>query len=108
MEVIQGILEHYGIHTLAARTAEEALDILTRTTPDLIMVDLFLPGMRGWDLLEEIRLMPATANTPVVAMTAYDTAKVAGEASADGFDAYFSKPIDIISLVQELEAILYD
>jgi CheY-like chemotaxis protein len=106
MELVQGILEHYGIHSIAAPTAEEALALLDRETPTLIVVDLALPGMDGWGLLQKLKSNPHLAKIPRVAITAYHTAEVATQAIERGFDAYFSKPIEATSFVRELQGVI--
>ncbi len=106
MDLAQGLLGYHGIHSLAAPTAEEALQVLNDVTPTLILIDLALPGMDGWSLLKEIRRTKRLANVPCVAMTAYHTAELADEAIRAGFDAYFAKPLDATSFVRELAVIV--
>lgn len=106
MEVVQQILGFQGIKCLSAPTAEDALEILENTVPTLIIIDLALPGMNGWDLLDEIKHQPHLSQTPCVAVTAYHSLEVAQEAIAVGFDAYFPKPIEATSFVRELQSIV--
>lgn len=106
MEVVQYILGFQGIQCLAAPTAEDALEMLEDTIPTLIIVDLALPGMNGWDLLEEMKRSARLSRIPRVAVTAYHSLEVAQEAIAAGFDAYFSKPIEATSFVRELRSIV--
>ena len=108
MEVVQEILEHYHIESYGAYSAEEALDMLDQVAPTLLIVDLALPGMDGWSLLNTIRSRPETAHIPAVAVTAFHSANVAQEAINAGFNAYFSKPIEAASFVQELDRVLTD
>jgi len=106
MEVVQGLLEHHGIESVGASSGEEALDILSQMTPALIIVDLALPGLNGWDLLERFKSTPALRHVPRVAITAYHTAELAEQAIEAGFSAYFAKPLDATSFVRELEVIV--
>ena len=106
MEVVQGLLEHHGIESVGASSGEEALEILRGLTPALIIVDLALPGLNGWDLLERFKSTPALRNVPRVAITAYHTAELAEQAIEAGFSAYFAKPLDATSFVRELEVIV--
>jgi CheY-like chemotaxis protein len=106
MELVQGILGYYGVKSIPATTAEEALNILQDTIPSLIIIDLALPGMDGWGLLSEIRNNQGLNRVPCVAVTAYHTAEVANQAIEAGFNAYFSKPIETTSFVRELEGIV--
>lgn len=106
MELVQGIFEHYGVHSVGAPTAEEALRLLQHQQPNLIIIDLALPGMDGWRLLSEIKGQSSFAQVPCVAITAYHSAETATQAIRHGFDAYFSKPIDATSYMRELESIV--
>jgi len=106
MELVQGILEHYGINCVGVPTAEEALEVLKTDIPTLIIVDLALPGMDGWGLLERLKSNRALANVPRVACTAYHTAEVANQAIERGYHAYFAKPLDATSFVRELQGIV--
>jgi CheY-like chemotaxis protein len=106
MELVQGLLQHYGIDCLGVPTAEEALDVLKTEQPSLILIDLALPGMDGWELLDRLKANRAWANIPRVAFTAYHTAEVANQAIERGFNAYFAKPLDATSFVRELQGIV--
>ena len=102
LNLFESLLKHHGIDTLSAETAERGLVLLQDKTPDLILIDLDLPVMNGFDLLTAIRQMPHLVNTRVVAVTAYDSPSVAAEALASGFDLYMSKPIRPESFTREL------
>ena len=108
MELVQELFHHYGIQSIGAATGEEALHILEKETPTLIIIDLALPGIDGWGLLGALKNKRALANIPRVAITAYHTAEVANQAIEKGFDAYFSKPLDATSFVRELQGIVGD
>jgi CheY-like chemotaxis protein len=106
MEVVRGLLEHHGIQSVGVTTGEDALEAVKEFSPTLILVDLALPGVNGWELLEHFNGMPALRNVPRVAMTAYHTAELAEQAIEAGFSAYFPKPLDATSFVRELEVIV--
>src|SRR4051812_22860276 len=97
MEVVQGLLEHRGIPSVGVSSGEDALKALDNFDPTLIICDLALPGLNGWELLERIRSNPALQRVPLVAMTAYHTAELAEQAIEAGFSAYFAKPLDATS-----------
>ncbi len=105
-EVVGRILKFHRISYAVASTAEEALDLIESEQPNLLIVDLALPGMDGWQFLNAVRSNPATQHLPAVAVTAYHSTSVAQEAIAAGFDAYFPKPIEATSFVRELERIV--
>src|SRR5258708_32547241 len=108
MDVVTGVLEHYGIACFGASTGEEALKLFQELVPALIIVDLALPGIDGWGILENLKHSPKLSKVPRVAITAYHTAEVATKAIEQGFDAYFSKPLDATSFVRELQGIIVD
>jgi len=106
MEVVQGLLEHRGIPSVGVSNGEDALNAINNFQPTLIIVDLALPGLNGWELLKRFRANPALTQVPLVAMTAYHTAELAEQAIEAGFSAYFAKPLDATSFVRELENIV--
>ena len=106
MEFVQGLLEHHGIESVGVSSGEEALEALKTMQPTLLIVDLALPGLDGWELLKRFKAHPVLRDVPRVAITAYHTPEVAEQAIEAGFDAYFAKPLDATSFVRELEAIV--
>lgn len=106
MELVQGLLSYYGIESVGASTGEEALELLEKMVPTLIIVDLALPGLDGWDILQRLKSHRSLSRVPRVAITAFHTPELAEQAIENGFDAYFSKPIDATSFVRELQAIV--
>lgn len=106
MELVQGLLSHYGIKCVGAASGEEALQVLEQQKPTLIITDLALPGLDGWEVLKAVRAHPALAQIPCVAITAFHTAELADQAIRAGFNAYFAKPIDATSFVRELQTIV--
>lgn len=106
LDGIQGILSYHNIESYGAGSAEEALGMLQQVQPSLAILDLALPVMDGWELLSMIRRDPVIGNIPVVAVTAFHSSSVARQAIEAGFNAYFSKPIDAVSFVPELQRVL--
>ena len=105
-EVISRILTFHGVRHGIARNADEAMTMISSEHPDLILVDLGLPDISGWDLLQTLRSTPSTAEVPVVTITAYGNDSLAEEALAAGFDAFFTKPVAAFTFVAELERIM--
>jgi CheY-like chemotaxis protein len=105
-EVVERILRYHNIVHAVAESAEEALSIVDEFKPTLLIVDLALPGMNGWDLLRELRNKPSTASIPAVAVTAFHSINLAQQAIKAGFIAYFPKPIEATSFVRELERVI--
>jgi CheY-like chemotaxis protein len=86
------VLEGYDVHT--AGDAESALVILSDLRPDLILMDVQLPGMDGLELARRLKSSPTHRDSRIVALTAYAMKGDEEKALAAGCDGYLSKPID--------------
>ncbi|NDJ52036.1 MAG: response regulator [Chloroflexi bacterium] len=106
MEVVQGILDYHGIRSVGASTAKEALRLMEEMTPSLLIIDLALPDMDGWRLLETLRDRYDLSSIKCVAMTAYHNSALPTQAINAGFDAYFAKPVDAAVFVDELQRLV--
>ncbi len=104
-EVVARMLRHRNIPMDVVGTAEDALDRLAQETFTGVVIDLALPGMDGFSLLQQLRDNPETSDLPCVAITAYHSAEVAVKAIESGFAAYFPKPLETTSFVRELERV---
>lgn len=91
---------------LAARTAEEGIEIATQLHPDLILIDINLPGMDGYQALEILRSDSSTRHIPVIAVTAYAMQENIRQGLDAGFEAYVTKPVNMQELNQTLELFL--
>ena len=98
--------EKYRI--LEAENGEQAIDLAKECLPDLILMDIALPGISGIDAFHAIRNTPATRHIPIVALTA--SAMIAERATilAHGFEAFVAKPIQNEELLRVIEEVLYD
>jgi CheY-like chemotaxis protein len=104
--VRQAILLHAAdAEILVASKAEDAIELCKTNKPDLIIMDLSLPGINGWDALTTLRANPDTAGIRVAALTGYHSASVEQDALNAGFDGYFSKPIDVLSFGPQVAAL---
>lgn len=106
VQVVLQVLDHHGIRVHVAKDGQECLNVVEAIHPTLIITDLAMPRLDGWQTLAELRSNPSTANIPVLAVTAYHSVNVAQDALEAGFDAYFAKPIDPATFVDSLAAIL--
>lgn len=103
----QAILLRYKSAALhVARTGQECLSVLENVTPDVVLMDLKLPIMDGWETLRNIRANADLSGLPVVALTGYHSASVAHDVKAAGFTAYVPKPIDLALLNETLAGII--
>jgi CheY-like chemotaxis protein len=94
LELATDLLSLAGYTVRQAGTAEEGLRLATQQVPDLILMDLRLPGMDGFAALRQLRADSRTAHVPTIALTAQAMRGDQEEVLAAGFDAYISKPID--------------
>lgn len=92
-----------GHVALSSESAELALQRLNAEQPDVVLLDLNLPGMDGLAFVRQIRSDPATARMPVVAVTAFPNHYDEAELLSAGCTAYLIKPVDVHRLVEELE-----
>jgi CheY-like chemotaxis protein len=96
-KLICAALQHEGYVLLTAADAVEAQALLAGRRPDLILMDLHMPGMNGFDLTRLIKADPATRDVIVVAVTAAAMKGDEERARAAGCDGYLTKPIDVRS-----------
>lgn len=106
IQMVSKILRHHHIQVEIAHNGKECLQMLNDFHPTLVVIDLAMPEMDGWETLAEIRANPITAHIPAVAITAYHSSDVADDAHQAGFDAYFPKPIDPHTFVESLTRII--
>jgi two-component system cell cycle response regulator DivK len=95
LKLARDLLEHAGYRTLEATTAEDGLALARAHRPDLVLMDVQLPGMDGVQALERLRADPATDGIPVVAVTAFAMKDDRSRFVAAGFDGYVEKPISV-------------
>jgi CheY-like chemotaxis protein len=95
LKLVRDVLEHAGSRTLQATTAEDGLALAREHRPDLVLMDVQLPGMDGVQALGRLRADPATSGIPVVAVTAFAMKDDCVRFVAAGFDGYVEKPISV-------------
>ncbi len=96
------LLEEAGHSVQIAENAERALDVLRWFRPDLILMDIDLPGQDGIELTRELRLNPVHMTTPIVALTAYTDPSDLARARQAGCDGHISKPIDTATFARQV------
>jgi CheY-like chemotaxis protein len=100
-DVVTDMLTHSGAEVTAVGTAEEALDVLQRERPDVLLSDLSMPGKGGYWLIGQVRaLAPGLGGaTPAAALTAYTTAEHRASVIRAGFQYHVGKPVGLRELV---------
>lgn len=106
LELVRDILQAKGYRTLEAGTAEDGLEIARGQAPDLILMDIQLPGMSGIEALKVLRDDPATAALSVVAITASVMKADRDQIMRAGFDGFIEKPITVRSFLKVVEGVL--
>jgi two-component system, cell cycle response regulator DivK len=102
MKLARDVLQYNGFRTLEAVTAEQGLLLAAEHHPDLILMDIQLPGMDGVTALRHLRDDPATATIKIVALTAFAMKDDRARFVSAGFDGYVSKPIGIRELPAQI------
>ena len=106
LKLARDILNHVGYRTLEAENAEDGLALARAQRPDLVLMDVQLPGMDGVEALGRLRTDPLTADIPVVALTAFAMRDDRDRLLAVGFDAYLEKPLNVLEFPRQVAAVL--
>ena len=95
MKLARDVLQAKGYETLEAVTGEDGVRLALEGRPDLVLMDIQLPGISGIEALKRLRADPATAGIPVAALTASVTQGDRSKITEAGFDAFLAKPINL-------------
>lgn len=106
LKLVRVVLEIEGYHVRTAADGEEMLVVLQSFQPDLILMDIQLPGMDGLELTRRLKKDEMTRCIPVVAITAYAMKGDKEKAAAAGCDGYLAKPLDVGTLPSVLKGYL--
>ncbi len=106
LELVTALLEQEGCQVLVAETAEAALRLARTAHPHLILMDVQLPGMTGYEAARQLRDDPSTAAIPVVAVTAQAMRGDEARAAQAGCAGYLTKPLDAQIFRQTLRRLL--
>jgi two-component system cell cycle response regulator DivK len=98
LKLARDVLRHAGFDVLEAACAEDGLTLAREHRPDVVLLDIQLPGMDGIEALGHLRADPATARMTVIALTAFAMKTDRQRFLEAGFDAYVEKPLDIHAL----------
>ena len=106
LKLVRDVLQFNGYKTAEAMTAEDGLELARSQQPALILMDIQLPGMDGFDALRQLRADPITKTTPVIAVTASAMERDRQKIIEAGFDGYMTKPIQVKEFGEEVRKML--
>ena len=104
MKLVRDVLQVKGHTTLEATTGEDGVALAMEKLPDLVLMDIQLPGINGIQALAQLRANPTTAKIPVIAVTASVMQQDRKLITEAGFDGYIGKPINLAEFLQTVAA----
>jgi CheY-like chemotaxis protein len=105
-ELLSFVLESDGFEVRIAARGEEALRIFDQFAPDLLIVDVQLPGMSGLDLINQVRGLPDRRQPCIIVVTSFAMAHDRERAMAAGCDGYISKPVNTRTFAAEMRRVM--
>jgi two-component system, cell cycle response regulator DivK len=105
-DMLKRRLERKGYEVVIAADGKEALRMAELQTPDLILMDIRLPVMDGWEAMRRLKILPETKSIPIIALTAHAMAGDMEKCMDAGCDDYDTKPIDFPRLLEKMQALL--
>jgi DNA-binding response OmpR family regulator len=103
---IQFLMQQQGYKVMVAERGEDALDLIYQYKPDLVLLDIMLPGIDGYEVCEIIRLNPDFRDVKIIFLTAKGRESEIAKGLALGADAYISKPFSNTTLVARVKELL--
>jgi two-component system cell cycle response regulator DivK len=108
LKLVRDVLLRAGFEVIEARSGEEGVEQARVSAPDMILMDLQLPGIDGTQAMRIIKDDPGSTDIPIVALTAFAMSEDRERALRSGFDGYLSKPISIRDLPRQISEFLPD
>ena len=106
-KLARDVLQVKGYQTIESETAEEGLKLALEKSPNLILMDIQLPGMDGITAMKRLKGDPRTAGIPIIAITASAMTHNRTTMLAEGFDGYQTKPISLKEFLAEVQRVLH-
>ena len=106
LKLVRDVLQVKGYETIEAGTAEDGIELARSRKPDLVLMDIQLPGMNGIDALKVLRADASTARIPVIAVTASVMQQDRNLITEAGFDGYIGKPINLKEFIETVRAMI--
>lgn len=108
LEVARFILDFYGADVHTGQNGREGLELVKKIRPKFVISDLSMPIMDGWEFIREMKNNLATADIPVIALTAHAMSGDRERAIAVGFHNYLTKPLTATTFIHDLVKLLVD
>jgi CheY-like chemotaxis protein len=105
-DMLRKRLERRGYSVVIARDGEQGYSLASSESPDLILMDISLPAMDGWEVTQLLKAHDATRHIPIIALTAHALVSDRAKASEAGCNDYDTKPIEFERLCQKIESLL--
>jgi two-component system cell cycle response regulator DivK len=106
-KIFSGMLTHAGFVVVEAEDGHQALAAMQKQLPDLILMDLSIPGVDGWEVTRRLKADARTRTVPIIALTAHAMRGDEERARAAGCDHYLAKPISPKKVVEEVRKLLH-
>jgi two-component system, cell cycle response regulator DivK len=106
LKLVRDVLDHAGYRIVEATTGEDGVRLALEHRPQIILMDIDLPGIDGMEALRRLRAEPGAAAIPVVALTALAMDEDRHRLEAAGFDGHLEKPISVRELPRQVQAYL--
>ena len=103
---VQFLMQQQGYHVLVAEDGHDALDMIYKYQPDLVLLDIMLPGIDGYEVCEIVRLNPKLRHVKIIFLTAKGREVEIAKGLALGADAYITKPFSNAELVAKVKTVL--
>ena len=107
LEFLSQALDQSGYDTIRFASGEAAVSAIQEKEPDLVVLDVMLPDIDGFEVLERLRADPSTAHIPVLALSANAMAATIERGNQAGFHRYLTKPVNIKAFMEALEETLH-
>jgi DNA-binding response OmpR family regulator len=105
---VQFLMQQQGYNVLVAEDGHDALDMIYKYQPDLVLLDIMLPGIDGHEVCEIVRLNPKLRDVKIIFLTAKGREVEIAKGLALGADAYITKPFSNAELVAKVKTVLED
>ena len=106
LSIYTTVLKHFGYNVLAAEDCIQGLALARSASPDLILMDISIPGIDGWQATRTIKADPQTASIPIIVLTAHALATDRDRAFREGADGYIAKPAEPMHVLDTVRRML--